>query len=492
MEQKMYFGAGKTSAVMLLALIFLNILAVKAQPTTVDTFLRREMKERRIPGLQVAVVQHGKMVLLQSYGIANLQDSVPVTNTSIFAINSCTKAFTGVAIMQLVEAGKVDLAAPVSRYLEGLPPAWQPVTVRQLLTHVSGLPDILRVFNPATNGLGGVGTEEAAWAKVKALPMNFATGTEFSYNQTNYALLGKIIEKFSGKLFTQVFHDQQFTVAGMPRTLFGDSRDVIFGMAPTYRYVTNLEGQEFSEGKLTANYSEFPFFSRTSSGLNSTAEDIAHWLMALQQGKILKNKASLQTLWTAGTYNNGTPTQWAMGWVTKPRPKHRAVIATGGGRSAFFVYPDDDLAIVVLTNLAGASQEDFIDELAGYYQPGIPAADPVTTLRIQLRQRGFEKAIPVMLELQKKDPQFKPLEVDLNDWGYRMLSKKQLKEALAILKLNVWLYPQSWNVYDSYGEALLNNGQKEEAAQMYQKSIRLNPNNQHGKQVLAQILKNSK
>jgi|SRR5687768_5479370 len=110
--------------------LFLSVLlALGSQPLTsarpvaadVEALLRREMRERRIPGLQVAVVRRGKIVLLHSFGIADLANSVPVNNRSIFPINSCTKAFTGVAIMQLVEEGKIDLSAPVSAYLEGLP-----------------------------------------------------------------------------------------------------------------------------------------------------------------------------------------------------------------------------------------------------------------------------------------------------------------------------------------------------------------------------------
>ena len=176
--------------------ILITVTTIVAQNVNVDALLKREMKERGIPGLQVAVVQHGKIVLLKSYGIANVQDSVPVNNRTIFAINSCTKAFAGVAIMQLVEEGKVELSAPISRYVDGLPIAWQPITIKQLLTHISGLPDINNVFNSPTQGLGELGNEATAWEKVKSMPMQFTTGEQFSYNQTNYVLLGKIIDKF--------------------------------------------------------------------------------------------------------------------------------------------------------------------------------------------------------------------------------------------------------------------------------------------------------
>jgi CubicO group peptidase (beta-lactamase class C family) len=450
----------------------------QSQTGSAEALLRREMRERRIPGLQAAVVRRGKIALLKSFGLADVQNSVPVTEKSVFAINSCTKAFTGVAIMQLVEEGKIELSAPVSRYLDGLPDAWRAVTVRQLLTHVSGLPNLLQVLDPVTNGFGNGLDEESVWTKTRSMPVAFPAGERFSYNQTNYALLGKIIDKLSGKPFARVFTERQFRAAGMPDTGFGDSRDVVPNMATTYRYVKNLDGQKFGEDKLTNNYAEFPPFRRTASGMNSTAKDIARWIIALQKGKLLKSKTTLDMLWTAGTFNDGSPAQWALGWVAKPRPKHSAVIATGGGRAAFFVYPEDDLAIVVLTNLAGAYPEDFIDELAGFYNPEISASDPVTALRIRLRKRGYEHALKVFAELKKKDSSFQPSEKDLNDWAYRMLNGGgKPKEALEIFKLNVFLYPESANVYDSLAEAYAANGERELAVRNYKRSLELDPEN---------------
>lgn len=477
----------------IISILFFSCLSLKihAQTEQVDTLIRREMQERRIPGIQLAVVQHGKIVLLRSYGIANVEDSVPVTNQSIFSINSCTKSFTGVAIMQLVEEGKVQLSAPVSRYLDSLPAAWQPVTIRQLLTHISGLPDINRVLVETTGSARDTLLEKETWAKVRALPMDFPTGEQFSYNQTNYALLGQIINKFRGKYFTEVFRERQFEMAGMTNTGFGDSHDVIPHNVPTYRWTRYKDGQSLDKDQLVTNFEEFLPFRRSASGMKSTAEDIARWIIALQQGRTLRTKAALDTLWTAGSYNNGKPTQWALGCVYKPRPNHPAVEMTGGGRAVYCVYPKDELALVILTNLGGGFPEEFLDELAGCFDPAIPASDPVTTLKIQLRKRGFDHAIDVFNDEKKKNSNFQPSEDDLNDWAYRMLSIGQKKEALEIFKLNVFLYPQSWNVYDSYGEALLKNGRKEEAIKMYQKSVEINPENNNGKKALERLLKDS-
>jgi len=449
-------------------LLIVSIFVVFQQPSfaqsaNVDKLIQREMRERRIPGVQVAVVKDGKIVLSKAFGTAD--------DKTVFPIFSCTKAFTGVAVMQLVEEGKVDLSAPVSRYLDGLPPAWQQITIRQLLTHVSGLPNILNLLDPVTYGLAHGTSEEQIWTKLKSIPVNSPAGERFSYNQTNYYLLGKVIEKLTGKPIAEVFKERQFQIAGMQSTGFGDA-------TPTYRYVKE---------KLVEDYAEFPPFRRTASGMNSTAEDLARWIIALLQGKLLKSKA-LETLWTAGSYNNGQPTLWAIGWMAKPRSKHRAVAATGGSRAAFFVYPEDDLAVIVLTNLVGAFPEEFIDELAGYYKPEIAASDPVTALRMELRKRGYDHAIEVYEKLKRKDPQFRPLENDLNDWAYRMLNGGgKPKEALEIFKLNVFLYPNSANVYDSVAEAYAVNGDRELAIKNYKRSLELDPKNTNAVQQLKKL-----
>ena len=276
----------------------------------------------------------------------------------------------------------------------------------------------------------------------------------------------------------------------MNHTLFGDSRDVIPHFAPTYNFKLYADGKKLAQEKLVNNYHEFPDFCRAGSGLNSTAEDMAKWIIGLQKGNLLKSKSTLTTMWSPATFNDGTPTQWALGWgLAKFRQQHKAFGMSGGGRSAFLIYPEDNMAVIVLTNLGGSSPEDFLEELAGCYNPAIAKADPLTFLRINLKKMGFEKAIELTDAEMKKNASFTPNEFELNEWGYRMMSKNQLQPAVEIFKLNVHLFPNSWNAYDSYAECLMNIGNKTEAIQMYEKSIELNPGNEHGKKVLAQLLK---
>ncbi|KQT35626.1 serine hydrolase [Chryseobacterium sp. Leaf405] len=470
----------------LLLLLSLQLCAQQTNPG-VDEIINREMKERKIPGLQLAVVQNGKIILSKSYGIANLQDNIPVNNTTIFPINSNTKVFTGVAVMHLVEQNKIKLNDPINKYLEDLPADWQKITVDQLLTHISGLPEILQLLDPMTGNIGPFKTEAAIWEKLKTLPLEFKTGEQFSYNQTNYFLLGKIIEKLTKKPFTTDFETHQFRIAHLNNTVFGDSRDIIPNYAPSYRYNSFFDGKK-GEAKLTNTYTEFPDFVRTGSGLNSTSEDIANWIIALQNGRLFQKSSTLDMMWSPSTFNNGTPTNWARGWgITKFRKSHKAVGMSGGNRSAIIVYPEDNLAIIVLTNLAGSSPEDFMEEIAGCYNPDIVKADPLTYLRKNLREKGFDKAIEFVKKEQKANPEFDPKEDELNSWAYRMMSNNQQKEAFEIFKLNVHLFPKSWNVYDSYGEILLKMGDRNKAIEMYRKSIDLNPNNENGKKILTEI-----
>ena len=465
-----------------------------AKPTAdpseaVEAFLRGQMQKRRIPGLQVAVVRHGKIVHLGAYGVANIQDSVPVDNQTLFTINSVTKAFTGVAIMQLVEEEKLDLAAPASRYLDGLPAAWKDVTVRQLLTHTSGLPNVMDSWGE----LLVPGAIDASRAKVLALPMEFAPGERFSYNQTNYLLLGQIIDKLSGRPFAQLIKEQQLQAADMPLTArcgFVDSHDVIPHSARGYSYIRKVGEKVVRSDKIGNVFEEFPPVLRTAAGMSSTAEEMANWIIALQKGRLLKAKTSLPTLWTSGVLNNGSPAGfggllkgYALGWTVTTRSEHRAVGGIGGGRSAFLIYPDDDLAVVILTNLRGSNPEDFIDEVAGHYVPdmhpstgfGLPPA--IKLIHTELTKRGFQHAIEAAESAKQNDAKIELPESAVNAWGYRLLELGRPGDAVEIFKLNVHLYPKSANTYDSLAECYEAAGDTASAIKNFKKSLELDPKN---------------
>ncbi|SEN18540.1 CubicO group peptidase, beta-lactamase class C family [Luteibacter sp. UNCMF331Sha3.1] len=457
------------------------------QAARIDVVVKSEMKKRAIPGLQAVVIRHGRVVYDRAFGVADLESNRPVVPTTIFTLNSSTKAFTGVAIMQLVERGKLSLSAPASRYLEGLPAAWRNVTIAQLLTHVSGLPDVIeQPKGQGTGSLVGDGTEDSAWKTVTARPIEAPAGQSYRYNQTNYVILGKIIQRVSGVPFDEFMRTRQFTPAAMRSTAFGDSRTIMPGRSRLYRYVGgSVDGPEGTR-PLEHAFDEFSPFVRTAGGLNASAEDLARWLIALQNGTLLSPTA-VETMWSPGHFNNGHPTPWGMGWPLSDHGGHLVAAGIGGRRTAFFVYPHDDLAVIVLTNLAGANPEEFVDEIAGQFLPdllevnggGLPM--PVKRLRLALMESDFKEPLAAYRRLEQKDATFAISESELNAWGGVLLNAGHVDQAIAVFSLNVSLTPGSSNAHDSLGEGYEAKHAFDLAIASYTAAVALDSTNEHAR-----------
>jgi CubicO group peptidase (beta-lactamase class C family) len=329
-----------------------------------QALLREQMRSRRIPGLQAAVVHKGRLALSFADGFANVEHRVPVRATTLFPLNSITKAFTAVAIMQLVEAGKVSLDAPIATYLDGLPPSWQPVLVRHLLAHLSGLPDVY-----GEEGVIGGGGEQEAWAAVRALPLQAPPGERAAYNQTNYLLLGRMIDRLAGMPFTRFIGERQFARTGLDSARFGDTFDVIPDSAQSYSYRRLVKGKgEVDTGTLNHWVDDIPPFLRSASGTYATAEGFAGWILALQRGSLM-SASSKEALWAPQPLKDGTFGPWTLGWLQMGTATQRAIGGIGGGRSAFAIYPDHDISVMILTNLAGADPQAFLHDVARLYVP---------------------------------------------------------------------------------------------------------------------------
>lgn len=186
--------------------------------------VKQEILKEKIPGCAIVVIKNGNLIISESIGESDVAFSVPVNDKTIFSINSIAKIFAATAIMQLIEEGKMNASNPISDYLDGLPSEWQMVSVRQLLSHTSGLPDIEDVVN---GGLIGRKGDDFAWNKVKTEPLRFKAGEKFNYNATNYLLIQKIIEKVSGLKYEEFLQKKQFNNIEINNIVFGNSFDVL-------------------------------------------------------------------------------------------------------------------------------------------------------------------------------------------------------------------------------------------------------------------------
>ncbi len=347
----------------------------------VDAIVRREMNERRIPGLQLAVVKDGSIVLSRAYGIENISTQAAVSEKSLFPINSITKAFTGVEIVSLAEKGKINLDMPVSTYLTNLPTSWGRVTLDQLLSHTSGLPELV---NDNAQLFGG-GDEHHAWAAVKMQPLHFAPGTKFEYCQTNYALLQEVLERTTGLPYAGLIYQDQSKIAGLTSTSVQYGSHTAKRQVPTYTFL-RLKMKGFvtvgveKTDHLMMRHEPIPYSIEAAGGIVSTADDLARWVIALQRNEIITSKDALSELWrprplTDGTFVglDETADAYAAGWPIILRKMHPAYSPEGGERAAVFMYPKDGVSVIVLTNLMGASPQTFIDSIASVYIPGLSA-----------------------------------------------------------------------------------------------------------------------
>ncbi|MDP9959153.1 serine hydrolase [Chryseobacterium lathyri] len=461
---------------------------VIAQNTTdsIDVFIKEKMIQSKIPGLQLAIVRNGKIDKLKNYGFASLEHQVATSPGTTFSINSMTKAFVGVAIMQLQEQGKLNVKDSISIYIDDIPIEWKFIRIDQILSNTSGLPNNIDEKEQVL----GDGDENRNWEMVRKLPIEFSPGDKFSYNQTGYYILGRIITKLSGQHFTKFIEENQFKPCGMVSTRFGDSNDVIPNNSNSYSTIYNDGGKWINDGKLHNAYATFPLFFRTATGIISTSEDLAKWLIALQSKKLLKKQSSLDQMFATAKLNNGNiggfnklTNGYALGWPTVVREEHPALAPVGGMRSALFVYPQDNLSVIVLTNLQGSNPEWFIDEIAGFYLPdmklknGFGLSKNLKFLRQQLLKNGFKDANKIFNKISKDHKNFSLTEDEVNSWGYKLIEQGKKNEAIEIFKLNTLLFPKSSNVYDSYGEILETLGNRKEAIFNYKKSLELNPDN---------------
>ena len=338
---------------------------------SVDDYLKAQMAARHIPGLSVAVVQDGKVVKTAAYGLSDVKAKTPATPDTRYILGSCTKPFTAVAVLQLKEAGKVDLDAPISRYLGGLPAAWSKITVRELLSHTSGLPnyrqflDHAKLSDPKYNQPGSV------VALLADKPLDFPPGTKYEYSNSNYHLLGQLVEKVSGQTYEDFLRSHEFQAAGMTATRLATLPALLPGQAAGY----NGDGKKRSPNTI--------FLPRAldygDDGLVSTAGDVAKWTVALSSGQLV-SEATLKQMITPGTPTDGSASSYGLGLIAVPYKGQTLAThsgATPGYSSTIAYFVDSHLSVIVLCNLwdetdLGMTQTLAL-EVAKQYLPAAPA-----------------------------------------------------------------------------------------------------------------------
>ena len=339
----------------LLKMVLLLVLGVgaieaSAQPNmppqvkldALDTQMQEFLATHNIPGGLVAFASKGKILHLRSYGMANVELAVPVSDKTVFEIGSISKQFVSVAAMLLVEEGKLKLDDPVHTFLPYLPSEWVGVTMGQLLNHTSGIPDYeeIRSYDAYRFRM----TPEEIIKIAHSRPVDFAPGQGWYYSNTGYYLASMVLERIEGKPLGRVLNDRIFGPLGMAHTRLADPEAIIPNRAAGYwvNKVNELINRNPTETSSTLG----------AGGLLSNAGDLAKWDAALYGDDFL-SAASKAAMWSPVILPSGENTGYGLGWNVTPykglaSQHHSGQVA---GFTAFFDrFPDQEVVVIVFLN----------------------------------------------------------------------------------------------------------------------------------------------
>ena len=350
-----------------IASLILALASAVGHADEVDQFAAQFIASKGIPGLSLAVVRDGTLIKAGGYGTANLETGMAATPETVYEIGSITKQFTAEAVMLLVEQGKLALDDGLSKHLEGLPTAWQALTLRQLLSHTSGLKDwesehllsFRREYTPAE-----------FIALLSPYPLDFAPGTRWAYTNSAYPLLGLVIARASGTPYDEFVAARIFKPLGMEATRFSRPQEIVPHRAGGYVE----ESGQMRKGELLR-----PRLVEPNGGILSTVVDLAKWESVLHSERLLK-QASLSQMQTAVKLTDGSAAPSGLGIFVADVKSHRMLVhngsTPGGFSSVIYHYPDDKLTVIVLCNI---DRDDAVNviatHVAGLYVPGLRNGD---------------------------------------------------------------------------------------------------------------------
>lgn len=336
----------------------------------IDAYVRQQMSAWHIPGTAVAVIRRGKVMLAKGYGFANVESKTPVTPDTAFEVLSVGKEFTATAVMILVEAGKLSLQQPISTYLPTLPETWKPITIRQLLSHTSGIPDytdapgfFARAAIPAS--------PDELLGEIKDRPLQFVPGTRFRYSNSNYYLLGRAIEAISGEPFDRLMTEHVFGPCGMTTTRMDDFRDIVPNRATGYHWLgadadrmpALVSGYHGHKNVLQNAVPVDPSRKWAAGGFITTLRDLIRW----DANRLLKSPTVKEMRTEVlGSYGLGQELHMVRG--------HHVAGHQGGGlafNATIARYVDDGVTVIVLCNQTSAPSEAIANHIAAMAIPSL-------------------------------------------------------------------------------------------------------------------------
>ena len=369
----------RRAASILLLFLLIPSLASSQDAAAIDRVVEAEMARQKVPGVAVAVIRKGQPVVAKGYGVANVEHNVPVTRDTIFQSGSVGKQFTAAAAMLLMEEGKLALTDPVTKFFPDAPDTWKRITVRHLLTHTSGLPDYTAGMVDYRRDY----SEDDLLKFAYGLKLEFEPGSRWNYSNTGYIVLGFLIRKASGTFYGDVLSERVFAPIGMKTARIISEEDIVPHRADGYRLVRNeLKHQAWVAPKLNTT---------ADGSLYLSLNDMIAWDAALRAQQILKPD-SWALVFAPVALNSGKTYPYGFGWSVETFAGRRAQRHGGswqGFQTHIARFPDDDLTIIVLANLAQSSPERISNAVAASIDPtlALPPLKPIPDTDTEMQAR---------------------------------------------------------------------------------------------------------
>lgn len=339
MKAKHYFGT-----VIFMSLFFSNVLSAQNQDAQIDSFLKVQISAYNIPGLSVAIVRNGDVAFMKTYGEAVVEHNISTTPETAFQLASVTKLLSATAVLTLVQEGKLDLNQKVNYYLPDLPDSWSKLKVIDLLAHQSGIPDLLALQH-------NFSSLDLALDSVKTIGLEFVPGEKTVYSGGDYVLVLKLVETLSGLTFQEFLNERLLKKLGMDHTLFNNmSQDFIYRTYDAIPFAATTYVWNPQQNRQQVFSMMFPQWTYPAGGLFSSINDLAKWITALDKNLILKPEIA-ELLWTPAKLNDGTNSNFGVGWIVDNYKGEKVTGHSGGPALADIVrLPGRKITVIVLTN----------------------------------------------------------------------------------------------------------------------------------------------
>ena len=450
----------------------------------IDELMKAYNSYRQFNGA-VLVAENGKVIFKKGYGLANMEWNIPVEPDTKFRLGSITKQFTSMLVLQLVQEGKIKPEGKLTDYLPDYrKDTGDRITIHQLLNHTSGIPSYTGMPNFFKDVSRNPYSVSDFVKKYASGDLEFEPGTKWNYNNSGYFLLGAIVERVTGKPYEQVLKERILDPVGMKNTGYDHHETILAKRASGY--------EKRPGGYINAPYLDMSL-PYAAGSLYSTVDDLYLWDQALYTDKLLSPQLK-ELMFKPGLSN------YAYGWVVQKGPlgaqdEPVTIIQHGGGINGFNTLitrlPESKNLIVLLNSTGGTKLQDMSQKIAAilFGKPyKAPLRDIADTLFDTIMEKDVQTAIKQYRDLKATQQDAYDFgEQQLNGVGYRLLQTKRVKDAIEIFKLNVEMFPQGFNAYDSLGEAYMENGDKNLAIQNYKKSLELNPKNTNAVEKLKKL-----